>query len=155
MQPIVLLAFFATAVNCLLILSLLSTKAPSSLSTQLLPSQVDSSLFCPPGLGFPRCKTIHLSLLNIIRFLLAHCFSISRSSCRVAVPSEVSTFPHSLVSLAKFIWVRLMPSSRSLMKITCRLIERILKFSSPSQRFVEMLVTKGAFRRGTYSSYKT
>jgi len=46
--------FFAAAVHCSLILSLLSTRTPRSLSTELLPCQVDPSLCCAPGLCFSR-----------------------------------------------------------------------------------------------------
>jgi len=97
MQPSVLLAFCATAAHCSLILSLLPTRTPRSLSTELLLSWVDPSLCFTPRLCFPRCKTLHLSLLNFTKFLLALYSSLSRSSCRVALPSKVSTSPLSSV----------------------------------------------------------
>jgi len=117
MQPSILLAFFAAAAYCSLLLSLMSTRTPRSLSTEMLHCQVDPSLSCTPVLCFPSCKTLHFSMLHFIRFLLAHSSSLSRSFCRVALSPTVSTSPRSLVSLANFIRVSLIPSSTSLMKI--------------------------------------
>ena len=65
---------------------------------------------------FCQVQVLTFSLLNFIRLLLAHSSSLSRSSCRVALPSEASTSLLTLISLAKFIRVHLVPSSRSLMK---------------------------------------
>lgn len=61
--------------------------------------------------------TLYLSLLNFMRFLLAYSSSLPRPSSRVALPSKVSTFPLSLVSLANFIKVFLIPLSRPLPEI--------------------------------------
>ena len=117
MEASSLFAYFAAAAHCSLILSLLCTRTPRSLLTQLLPSQVDPSLRYTPGLCSLRCKTLHLSLLNFIKFLLTHSSSLSMSSCRVAVPSEVFISSLSLISLANFVMVHLISSSRWLMKI--------------------------------------
>jgi len=116
-QPSILLAFFASAAHCSLTLSLLSDWTPRSFYTELLPLWVDPSLCCTPEFCFPQCKTLYLSLLNFIRFLLAHSSSLSRSSCRVTYPSKVSSSPLSLLLLANFIRVYLILSSRSLKKI--------------------------------------
>ena len=116
MQSSILLAFFGAEAKCSLIL-ILSTRTSRSLSAELLSSWVDPSLCCTLGLCFPRCKTLHLSLLNFIMFLVARSSSLSRSSCRVARPSEVSTSPLSLVSSTNFIRVHLVLSPRSLTKI--------------------------------------
>lgn len=100
-------SFFAAAAQSSLILSLLPPKTPRSLPTELFPSWAGPSLCCPPGLCFPRFTTLHLSLLKFTRFLIAHPFSLCRSSCRVVLPSKVSNSPLSLVSLANFIRVHL------------------------------------------------
>ncbi|XP_053934087.1 AP-3 complex subunit sigma-2 isoform X2 [Cuculus canorus] len=93
-QPHVLWpCFAAAAAACSLTWSLVTNRTSRALSTQLLPS-----LCCTPGLCFPRSKTLYLSLLNFIRFLLASSSSLSRSSCRVSIPSKVSTSLLSLVS---------------------------------------------------------
>lgn len=78
---------------------------------------------CNPGLHFFRCNTLHLSLLNFMRFygingppsmegFLAHSSRQSRSSCRVLLLSLVSLGPWT-----NFVRVHLIPSSRSLVKI--------------------------------------
>lgn len=41
---------------------------PGPFSTELVPSWEDPSMCCSPALCFPRCKTLHLSLLNFISF---------------------------------------------------------------------------------------
>lgn len=83
-QPSLLLAFCAPTAHWSLILNLLSTRFPRSLSIKLHPRQAYSSLRCSPLLCFFGCNTLHLSLLNSIEFLLAHSSRQSRSSCRVA-----------------------------------------------------------------------
>ncbi|KAK4810941.1 hypothetical protein QYF61_013349 [Mycteria americana] len=65
-----------------------------------------------------RCRTLHLSLLNFILFLLSHSSSLSRSLCKIALPSEVSTSPPILVSSANLVRVLSIPSSRSFMKMS-------------------------------------
>lgn len=57
-EPKVLWATFATALNCSLLLSLLCTETPGPFSTELLPRWANPSLCCAPGLCFPReCLT--------------------------------------------------------------------------------------------------
>ena len=58
MQPSILLAFSAAAKCRSLILSFLSARTPKSLSTELLPSWVDPSLCCTPGLCFPQVQDL-------------------------------------------------------------------------------------------------
>lgn len=52
--------------------------------------------------------------------MAAYSSILSSSSCRVALPPKVSTFPLSLAFSANFIRIDLIPSSRSLMKILNR-----------------------------------
>lgn len=102
----------AAAAQCLLILRLLSTRAPSSFSTELVSNPwVDPIICCTSGLCFPKCKTVHLFWFNLIRFLLAHSYNLSQSSCSLALPSEMPTSLLSLV-LANFVSVHLSPSSK-------------------------------------------
>lgn len=116
LHPRTPLLFFVTAAACcLVIMSLRPIGTPRSLSPQLLHN----------GVAFPACATIldsflgreALHLLNFIRLLLAHFSGLFRSSCRVAIPSKVPTFPLSLASSANSIRICLILSSRSLRKI--------------------------------------
>ena len=68
------------------------------------------------GLFLPMCRTLHLPLLNLIRFLSAQLSSLSRSRWMAAQPSGVSTTPPSLVSSANLLMVHFNSSSRSLLK---------------------------------------
>uniref|UniRef100_A0A8C3EYK4 Uncharacterized protein n=1 Tax=Chrysemys picta bellii TaxID=8478 RepID=A0A8C3EYK4_CHRPI len=72
-----------------------------------------------PCMGFfrPNFRTLHLSLLNLIRFLLAQSLNLSRSVWTLSLPSSISTPPRSLVSSANLLRVQSIPSSRSLMKM--------------------------------------
>lgn len=94
-----------------------STRRARPLPTELLPSWVDPSLCCTPGLGFSRCKTLHLSSLNFTMFSLAHYSCLSRSFCMVALPSQASTSSDSLLLLQNFTRIPLIPSARSLWKM--------------------------------------
>jgi len=62
MQPRIRFAFFAAAVLCWLMLSLLSTRVPRSLSARLLRSHTDPSLSWTLRLPHPRYRTSQLSL---------------------------------------------------------------------------------------------
>ncbi|KAK4807043.1 hypothetical protein QYF61_018384 [Mycteria americana] len=72
------------------------------------------------GLLWPKCRTLHLALLNLIQLTSAHRSSLSRSLCRAFLPSSRSTLPHNLVSSANLLRVHSIPSSRSLIKILNR-----------------------------------
>ena len=50
------------------------------------------------GLFLPRCRTLHLPLLNLIRFLSAQLSSLSRSRWMAEQPASISTTPPSFVS---------------------------------------------------------
>ncbi|KAK4827132.1 hypothetical protein QYF61_014526 [Mycteria americana] len=72
------------------------------------------------GLLWPKCRTLHLALLNLIQLTSAHPSSLSRSLCRAFLASSRSTLPHNLVSSANLLRVHSIPSSRSLIKILNR-----------------------------------
>ncbi|KAK4818403.1 hypothetical protein QYF61_012324 [Mycteria americana] len=69
--------------------------------------------------GFPqaRCRTLHLALLNLMRFTRAHFSSLSRSLWMASCPSGMSTVPLSLVLSANLLRVHSIPLPMSLMKI--------------------------------------
>ncbi|KAK4810857.1 hypothetical protein QYF61_008829 [Mycteria americana] len=75
------------------------------------------SLYWNRGLPQPRCRTLHLALLNLMRFTQAHFSSLPRSLWMTSRPSGVSTAPLSLVSSANLLRVHSISLSMSLMKI--------------------------------------
>lgn len=85
-QPRKTLAFFATKAYCWLASILLPAWVHRYFSAELLPCPSSSSLYHCRGSSFPRCGTLHLSLLNLVGFLSAH-------SSR-ALHSSSSTAPH-------------------------------------------------------------
>jgi len=110
-------AYFATRAYCWIMVNLLSTTIPRSLSAELLSSRSAPNLNWCMCLFLHWCKTPHLSFLNLIRFLSAQLSSLSRSCWMVAQPSGGSATPHSFVSSSNLLRVDSNPSSRSLMKI--------------------------------------
>lgn len=84
-------------------------KVPSS---RLLPSRTDPSLYWALWLCHPRCRTLQLSLLNFIQFLLAHSSSPSTYLCKMALPSDMSSSLPSLVSSADLVKGFSIPSSQ-------------------------------------------
>ena len=113
MHPRIPLAFFAARAHCW---HLSSTSTPRSLSTELLFSRSAPRLYWFMGLFLPRCRNLHLPLLNFIRFLSAQLSSLSRSCWMAAQPSGVSSTLPSLVSSANLLRVHSNSSARSLMK---------------------------------------
>jgi len=109
-------AFLATWAHCWLMLSRLSTNTPRSFSTGQLSSHSSPGLQHCMGLLWPKCRTWHLALLNLIQLTLAHRSSLSRSLCRAFLPPSRSTLPPSLVSSASLLREHSVPSSRSLIK---------------------------------------
>lgn len=65
------------------------------------------------GLPQPRCRTLHLPLLNLMRFTQAHLSSLSRSIWMESLPSIASTAPHCLVSSENLLRVHSIPLSKS------------------------------------------
>ncbi|XP_068788224.1 uncharacterized protein [Struthio camelus] len=115
MHPRRPLAFLATRAHCCLMLHLLSTGTPRSFFMELLSSRSTPSLYWCMGLFLPRCRTLHLPLLNFRRVLSAQLSSLSRSLGMAAQSSGVSAPPPSSVSAANLLRVHSVPSSRSLM----------------------------------------
>jgi len=116
MYPRIPLAALAARAHCWLMVKLLSTRTPTSLSAELSSIRYARSLYWCIGLFLMRCRTLHLPLLSLIRFLSAQHPSLSRSRWIAAQPSHVSTTPPSSVSSANLLRVHSNSSSRSLMK---------------------------------------
>ena len=93
-------AFLGTRAYCWLMANLSSTSTHRSCSAEQLFSRSAPSLYWCMRLFLPRCRTLHLPLLDFIRFLTAHLFSPSRSCWMAARPSSVSVTPPSFVSSA-------------------------------------------------------
>ena len=64
MQPRIRLAFWAASTHCWVILSFLSTNTLKYFSLGLLSIPSSPSLYLCLGLPQPRCRTLHLALLN-------------------------------------------------------------------------------------------
>ncbi|KAK4832076.1 hypothetical protein QYF61_020632 [Mycteria americana] len=78
MQPRIWLAFWAASTHCQLMSSFSSTSTPKSSSAGLL------SIPSSPSL----CRTLHLALLNLMRFTRARFSSLSRSLWMASHPSR-------------------------------------------------------------------
>ncbi|XP_048781947.1 uncharacterized protein LOC125684133 isoform X2 [Lagopus muta] len=70
-HPRMPLALLATRAHCWLTADLPSTRTPRSLSAELPSSSSSPNLYWCMQLLLPRCKTLHLLLLNLIRFFTA------------------------------------------------------------------------------------
>ena len=95
----------------------LQTPPPKSFSSGLLSICSLPSLYLYLELPWPRCRTLHLALLNFMRFTQAHLSSLSRSLWMAFLPSSVWTTPHNLVLSADLLRVYSIPLSMSLTKI--------------------------------------
>ncbi|KAK4831169.1 hypothetical protein QYF61_015639 [Mycteria americana] len=100
MQPRIRLAFWAAHAHYQVMLSFSSTNTPKSFSSGLLSIHSLPSLYLCLGLPRPMCRTLHLALLNFMRFTWSHSSSLSRSLWMASFPSSVSVAPHSLLSSA-------------------------------------------------------
>lgn len=109
--------FLTAVVDCWLMFNSLPTRISRSLSTRLLPSHTDSSLYWGLWLYHGKCRTLHFSLLNFIEFLLAHLSSLSRSLCKTPHSSDIFTSPPSLEPAPNLVKVISIPSSPPLMKM--------------------------------------
>ena len=67
MHPRIPLAFLADRAHCWLMVNLSSTRTPRPLSAELFSSRSTPSLYWCMGLFLPRCRTLLLPLLNLIR----------------------------------------------------------------------------------------
>jgi len=72
------------------------------------------------GLFLCKDRNLRFSLLNFMRFLWAHLFSLLRSLWMAAGPSGASATPLSFVLSTDLLRVHSAPSSRSLMKMLTR-----------------------------------
>lgn len=88
--------FFVARGHPWLMFSSLSTNTSWAFSGNLLPSQADMLPHSPDerkGLLHLWCRTQNLSLLNFVRFLLAHSSSMSRSFWMAALLTSMLTVP--------------------------------------------------------------
>ena len=109
------LAFLKIRAHSWLTVKLSSTRTSRPLSTELLYSRSALSLYWCIGLFLPKFRTLHLPLLNLMRFFSAQLSSVCRSHWMAAQPSGVPAPPPSFVSLANLLRVHSVPSSRSVM----------------------------------------
>ncbi|KAK4826465.1 hypothetical protein QYF61_009192, partial [Mycteria americana] len=117
LDPVLQLAFWAVSAHCRLMSSFSSISTPKSFSAGVLSITSSPSLDRNQELPQPRCRTLHLALLNLLRFTQAHFSSLPRSLWMTSHPSGMSTAPLSLVSSANLLKVHLISLSMSLMKI--------------------------------------
>ena len=117
MQPRVRLAFWTVSTHCWLMSSFSSTGTHKSFLAELLSITLAPSLYWYLGLPWPMCRTLHLILLNLMRFTQAHFLSLSKSLWMVFQPSSLLTAPLSLMSSANLLKVHSIPLSMSRMKI--------------------------------------
>jgi len=78
-QPRAPLALFASRTHCWLMFNSPSTRAPRSLTAELLLNWSAPSMYWCVGLLLPRCRTLHFPLLKCMKFLSAYFFSLPRS----------------------------------------------------------------------------
>jgi len=113
-QPRVQLASWAASAHCWVMSSFLSTSRPKSFSSGLLSIHSLPSLYLYLGLPQPRCRTLHLALLNLMRLTQAHLSSLSRSLWMASLPSSMSATSRSLVLSANMLRVPSVPLRMSL-----------------------------------------
>ena len=78
-QPRIQLAFWAVSTHCQVMLSFLLTDTHKSFLAVLLSIHYLPSLYLCLKLPLPTCRTLHLALLNFMRFTWTHFSSLSRS----------------------------------------------------------------------------
>jgi len=103
MQPGIQLASGAASPCCWLASSFSSTRIPKSFSTELLSMHSSPSLYAYLRLSWFKCNTLHMALLNIVRFSWTHFLILSRCLWMASLLSFVSTSPLSLVSSSHLI----------------------------------------------------
>jgi len=91
------LAFWAVRAHCWLVSSFPSTTTPGPF-WQGCTLPLHPLAWPDSGVPLPRCKTLHLTLLNLLRFSWTHCSSLLRTLWMSFWPSSMSTAPHSLVT---------------------------------------------------------
>lgn len=90
-------AFFTATVHCWLMFSLWPIRIPKPLTSKAGPQPHASW-----PVFKPRCRTLPLSVFHFILFVPAHSSSLPSASCKMGLPSNVSTSPPSLVSSANW-----------------------------------------------------
>lgn len=91
---------------------------PKSFTWWLLSIHFPPSLYLCLELPQPGCRTLHLALLNFIRFEQAHLSRLSKSLWMASIPSTVSWLHHSVeCSLQTFLKVQSIPLFTSLTKM--------------------------------------
>jgi len=80
-------------------------------------SSFSLSLYICLGLPWPKCSTLHLALMNLIRYTWAHPLSLFRSLSVASLHSILSTAPLSLLSSTDSLRVQSIPLPMSLMKM--------------------------------------
>jgi len=89
MHPRIPLALFVTWAHCWLMVSLLPTRTSRS-SAEFCSSKSAPNLYWIMCLFLPRCRTLHLPLLNLISFFSTKLSSLSKSCWMAAQPSSLS-----------------------------------------------------------------
>lgn len=100
--------------HCWLTASFSSARTPKSFSIGLL-SASSPSLYRYCWLPQPECNTLHLALLNLVRFTWAY-FKLVQSLWMTSFLSAMSTAPLRLALSTNMLRVHLIPLSRSLIK---------------------------------------
>ena len=114
-QPRIPLAFWTGSAHYWLVLNVASTRLLSFFAGLL--SSSSPSLHTYLGLPWPRCKTLHFTLLNLIWLTWTHLSSVSMSFWMASLPPALSTVLPRLVSSAILLRVQLIPSYMSLIKM--------------------------------------
>ena len=113
MQPSIWLACWAASKHCWLVMSLSSINIYKSFTSGLLSSHSLPSLYLCLGLPLPKCRTLHLALLNFMRVTWAQLSRLSRSLWIASLLSYVPVTPLKLVSSANLMRVHSIPLSMS------------------------------------------
>ena len=116
MQPRILLAFWAASAHCWSMLNLSSIKTLKSFSVRLL-LRSSSSLHTYLEFPWPKPNTLHLTLLNLIRFIWNHLLSLSKSLWMAFLLSAESIAPLSLIFSENLLRMHSISSSMSLIKM--------------------------------------
>jgi len=112
-------------------LSFLSTRTPKPFSAELLSRSPSPSLYTYLGLPRPKCKTLHLALLNLTRLTRVHLSSLSRYLWMASLPSAVINHTTQLSVITNLLRVHSIPSPMSLIKTLKRTGPRMDPWGTP------------------------
>jgi len=107
-HPQVWLALLAGRTHCWLRFNLLSTRTLAFFSVELLSSHSSLSQYTDEGLPCPRCRIWNLFLLGLIQLVIIQPPNLSKSLCKVPLPSKESTDsrdPPDLVSFTSLVYI--------------------------------------------------